>query len=66
MRKREDRSTAFRDALWVSGCVGHTETTPLRPGDVEGIARYLDVRTLATGEPLEPPADPTGRWKTGS
>jgi len=53
MRKREDQSTAFRDALWVSRCVGHAETTPLRLEDVEGLARYIDVRTLATGEPLQ-------------
>ncbi len=53
MRKREDQSTAFRDALWVSRGVGHAETTPLRLEDVEGLARHIDARTLATGEPLQ-------------
>lgn len=52
MRKREEQPAAFRDALWVSRCVGHAETTPLRLEDVEGLARFIDVRTLAAGEPL--------------
>ena len=52
MRKREEQSAAFREALWVSRCVGHAETTPLRVEDVEGLARFIQVRTLAAGEPL--------------
>lgn len=53
MRRREKQSAAFRDALWVSRCVGHAQTTPLRPGDVESLARFIDVRTLAAGEPVQ-------------
>lgn len=53
MRKRDEQSAAFRDALWVSRCVGHAATTPLRLEDVEGLARFIDVRTLAVGEPLQ-------------
>jgi CRP-like cAMP-binding protein len=45
-------SVAFRDALWVSRCVGRAETTPLRPADVDSLARYLRARTLQAGEPL--------------
>ena len=52
MRKRDEQSAAFRDALWVARCVGHAETTPLRLEDVEGLARFIQVRTLAAGEPL--------------
>lgn len=52
MRKREQQSAEFREALWVSRCVGHAETTPLRPEDVEGLANFIQVRTLAAGEPL--------------
>lgn len=52
MRKREEQSAAFREALWVARCVGHAETTPLRLEDVEGLARFIQVRTLAAGEPL--------------
>jgi CRP-like cAMP-binding protein len=48
----EEQSAAFRDALWVSRCVGHPETTPLQPADIEDLARYLHVRTLEAGEPL--------------
>lgn len=50
MRRRDKQSAALRDALWVSRCVGHAQTTPLRPEDVEGLARFIDVRTLAPGE----------------
>ncbi len=53
MRKRQEQSASFRDALWVSRCVGHAETTPLRLEDVEGLARFIEVRTLAAGEPLQ-------------
>ena len=53
MRRREKQSAAFRDALRVSRCVGHAQTTPLRPEDVEGLARFIDVRTLAAGEPVQ-------------
>ncbi len=53
MRERQERSTAFRDALWVSRCVGRVETTPLRLEDVDGLARFLEVRTLVAGEPLQ-------------
>ena len=52
MRRREEQSAAFRDALWVSRCVGHAGTTPLRLEDVEDLARFIRVRTLAAGEPL--------------
>ena len=53
MRKHHEQSAPFRDALWVSRCVGHAETTPLRPEDVEGLARFIEVRTLVAGEPLQ-------------
>lgn len=53
MRRRDEQSAAFRDALWVSRCVGHAATTPLRLEDVEQLARFIDVRTLAAGEPLQ-------------
>jgi len=43
MRKRQEQSASFRDALWVSRCVGPSETTPLRLDDVEGLARYIEV-----------------------
>lgn len=52
MRRHEEQSAAFRDALWVSRCVGRAGTTPLRLEDVEGLARFIRVRTLAAGEPL--------------
>lgn len=52
MRRDEVQSAGFREALWVSRCVGHPETTPLQPGDVHDLARYLQVRTLEAGEPL--------------
>jgi CRP-like cAMP-binding protein len=52
MRKREAQAAGLRDALWVSRCVGRAETAPLRPEDVEGLARFIQVRTLAVGEPL--------------
>ncbi len=53
MRTREVQSAAFRDALWVSRCVGHAETTPLRPEDVEGLASFIEVRRLIAGERLQ-------------
>ncbi len=52
MRGREQKSAELREALWVSRCVGHAETTPLRPEDVKGLANFIQVRTLAAGEPL--------------
>ncbi|MDQ3307501.1 MAG: hypothetical protein M3499_03960 [Actinomycetota bacterium] len=52
MRRREQQSAELREALWVSRCVGHAETTPLRPADVEGPASLIQVRTLVAGEPL--------------
>lgn len=52
MRRRGQQTAELREALWVSRCVGHAETTPLRPGDVEGLANLIRVRTLAAGEPL--------------
>lgn len=52
MRRRDEQTAAFREALWVSRCVGQPETTPLHPDDVTDLARYLQVRTLAAGEPL--------------
>jgi len=53
MRKPHEQSASLRDALWVSRCVGDAETTPLRLEDVEGLARFIEVRTLAAGEPLQ-------------
>ena len=52
MSKRAEQATALRNALWVSRCVGHAQTAPLRLEDVEGIAGFIQVRTLAAGEPL--------------
>lgn len=52
MRRREQQSAELREALWVSRCVGHAESTPLRPADVEGLASLIQVRTLVAGEPL--------------
>lgn len=52
MRRREQQSAELREALWVSRCVGHAETTPLRPADVQGLANLIRVRTLVAGEPL--------------
>lgn len=52
MGRSELQSAALREALWVSRCVGQPETTPLRPADIEGLARFLQVRTLDAGEPL--------------
>lgn len=52
MRRREQQSAVLREALWVSRCVGHAETTPLRPADVEGLASLIQVRMLVAGEPL--------------
>jgi CRP-like cAMP-binding protein len=57
MRKREEQSVAFREALWVSRCVGRPETAPLLPDDVTELARYLRTRTLAAGEPLHRAGD---------
>jgi CRP-like cAMP-binding protein len=53
VRKREEQSASLREALWVSRCVGHAETAPLQAGDVNDLARYLKVRTLEPGEPLQ-------------
>lgn len=52
MKAREEQSAAFRDALWVSRCVGRAGATPLRLEDVEDLAGFIRVRTLAAGEPL--------------
>lgn len=52
MASGQGQSPALREALWVSRCVGHSETTPLRPGDVDALARFIRVRTLLPGEPL--------------
>lgn len=57
MRGRERHSAEFREALWVSRCVGHAETTPLQPEDIEDLANFIRVRTLATGEPLSRAGD---------
>lgn len=43
---------ALRHALWVSRCVGRADTSPLRPADVDELARYLQVRRLDAGQPL--------------
>jgi CRP/FNR family transcriptional regulator, cAMP and macrophage regulator len=45
-------SPGFRDAVWVSRCVGRAESSPLRPRDLEGLAQFLSERTLEAGEPL--------------
>lgn len=50
---REEQSAAFRDALWVSRCVGSPETSPLTPADVQGLAHTLQLRWLEAGEPLQ-------------
>jgi CRP-like cAMP-binding protein len=52
VRRDEEQSAAFRDALWVSRCVGRPESAPLRPDDIHELARFLQVRTLEPGEPL--------------
>ena len=52
MNGSEEQSAAFRDALWVSRCVGRAGATPLRMEDVQDLARFIRVRTLAAGEPL--------------
>lgn len=52
MRRREQQSAELRQALWVSRCVGHPSTTPLRPTDVEELASLIQVRRLVAGEPL--------------
>jgi CRP-like cAMP-binding protein len=51
-RKREEQSVGLREALWVSRCVGRVETAPLSPGEVNDLARHLELRTLQPGEPL--------------
>jgi CRP-like cAMP-binding protein len=58
VRRREEQSPALREALWVSRCVGQAETAPLQPADVEDLARYLQVRTLVAGEPLQHAGEP--------
>lgn len=61
MRRREEQSVGLREALWVSRCVGLAGTTPLRPEDVDDLASFIQVRTLAAGEPLVRAGDePTG------
>lgn len=52
MREREEHSAAFREALWVSRCVGRPETSPLLAADIEDLARHLRPRALSAGEPL--------------
>jgi len=47
-----DVPPGFRDAVWVSRCVGRAESAPLRPRDLDGLAQFLSVRTLEAGEPL--------------
>ncbi len=54
----DEHSPAFREALWVSRCVGRPVTSPLTPADVEELARFLLVRELAAGEPLQHTGDP--------
>jgi len=43
---------AMRAAAWVARCLGRGETAPLRVGDVESLARYLQPRWLRPGEVL--------------
>lgn len=50
--RRVELSSEFRDAVWVSRCVGRAESAPLRPGDLEGLAQFLSLRRLDAGEPL--------------
>lgn len=45
-------SSGFRDAVWVSRCVGRAASAPLRPRDLDGLAQYLSERSLDAGEPL--------------
>ena len=45
-------SPGFRDAVWVSRCVGRAAASPLRPEDVDELAQFLTFRTLEAGEPL--------------
>lgn len=45
-------SPEFRDAVWVSRCVGRAQSAPLRRRDLAGLAQFLSVRTLDAGEPL--------------
>lgn len=52
MRDAEQQSAEFREAMWVSRCVGHAESSPLRLEDVEELASFVQLRTLAAGEPL--------------
>lgn len=52
MRGHDQPSSEHRDAIWVSRCVGHAETAPLGPADVEGLASLIRVRTLVAGELL--------------
>ncbi len=58
MTERPDTvPSSYRDAVWVSRCVGRAESSPLRPRDVEGLALLLEVRTLAPGDPLHLPGE---------
>lgn len=50
MGSREEQSAALREALWVSRCVGEPDTAPLQPGDIEDLARYLQVHQLQQGQ----------------
>lgn len=52
MRTSQASAAGLRNALWVSRCVGRAESAPLRPDDVERLAGFIQVRTLAAGEPL--------------
>lgn len=52
MRRRDHQAAGLRDALWVSRCVGRAAATPLRLEDVQELARFIRIRTLAAGEPL--------------
>lgn len=49
---RAEETTALRDALWVSRCVGRAESAPLNKEDVGALARCLETRDLEPGEPL--------------
>lgn len=57
---RRANDEALRHALWVSRCVGRADASPLRPADVDELARYLRVQRLDTGQPLHRPgAEPS-------
>lgn len=53
----DEGDPGLRDALWVSRCVGRSDSAPLPPCDVEQLARRLVTRRLEAGEPLHREGD---------